>query len=369
MAVAETRKAAWTPSWAVHPGEVLEEHLEARGLTQADFARRADMTAKHVSTILSGKAPVTIETARAFERVLGLKATVWARLQDAWDLHLSEQSEQAVASTDAVKEWVAQFPVTELRKRGHLPATAKTAEELYGALLTFFGVASKAAFSKRFDRLAVQYRHSIAHRSDDACLRSWLQLGEIQARNRKVAPYDADTFQVLLSDVKALTLESVESFFPILKNRCAQAGVQLVAVKPLPKTRLSGAAWWISSDQAIIQLSLRHKTNDHFWFSFCHEAGHILLHKRDVIFADDETNGCENTLEKEADLFAEETLVGRDAINALISRPGPLSKNTVCAFSKSIGVHAGIVVGMLQHKKKLPWTHMNDLKERYDWSD
>lgn len=369
MALAETRKAAWTPKWAVHPGEVLEEHLEAQGLSQAEFARRADVSAKHVSTILARKASVTVETARAFERVLGLKATVWARLQDAWDLHLSEQAEQAAASTEAVQKWVAQFPVNELRKRGHLPATAKTVEDLYGALLTFFGVASKDAYSARFDRLVVQYRHSAAHRSDDACLRSWLQIGEAQARSRRLRPYNGALFADLLKDVRALTLQRVDEFFPVLTDRCAQVGVQLVAVKPLPKTRLSGAAWWISSDHAVIQLSLRHKTNDHFWFSFCHEAGHILLHKRDVIFADDEADGGDHVLEEEADRFAEEALVGRGALQALLARPGPLSKQAVSTFARSIGVHAGIVVGMLQHKRKLPWSHMNDLKDRYEWAD
>ena len=30
---------AWAPNWAVHPGDVLEEHLEARGLTQASLSQ------------------------------------------------------------------------------------------------------------------------------------------------------------------------------------------------------------------------------------------------------------------------------------------------------------------------------------------
>lgn len=369
MAVAEKPKSDWTPKWAVHPGEVLEEHLEAHGLSQAEFARRADLSAKHVSTIIACKAPVTVETARAFERVLGLKAAVWARLQDAWDLHLSEQSEQAVATTDAIQQWVAQFPVSELRKRGYLPTAAKAREEVYGALLTFFGVASKDAYDARFNRLAVQYRHSPTHRSDDACLRSWLQIGELQARRRKVRPYDGAQFEDLLKGIRSLTLQPVDEFLPVLTDRCAQAGVQLVTVKPLPKTRLSGAAWWISNDQAVIQLSLRHKTNDHFWFSFCHEAGHVLLHKRDVIFADDEVDKGDHELEAEADRFAEDALVGHKDLQKFLSTPGLLSKKTVCAFAQCVGVHPGIVVGMLQHKRKLPWSHMNDLKDRYEWAD
>ncbi|MBK6514442.1 MAG: hypothetical protein IPG04_10075 [Polyangiaceae bacterium] len=49
---------------------------------------------------------------------------------------------------------------------------------------------------------------------------------------------------------------------------------------------MSGLARWLHKDQALIQLSLRHKTADHLWFSF-HEAGHILLHGKKTIFIDE----------------------------------------------------------------------------------
>src|SRR5262245_54973125 len=76
----------WTPNWAVHPGAILEEHLETRGLSQAEFARLAGMTPKLVNTIIKGVNPVTAETAIRLERVLGLKAYVWTGIQARWDL-------------------------------------------------------------------------------------------------------------------------------------------------------------------------------------------------------------------------------------------------------------------------------------------
>lgn len=76
----------WSPEWAVHPGDQLAEYLEARGLTQAAFARLAGMTPKLVSTIIKGSNPVTAATALKLERVLGLKAIVWLNLQAQYDL-------------------------------------------------------------------------------------------------------------------------------------------------------------------------------------------------------------------------------------------------------------------------------------------
>jgi hypothetical protein len=53
----------------------------------------------------------------------------------------------------------------------------------------------------------------------------------------------------------------------------------VVFVPELPRTGTWGATRWLG-DRAAIQLSLRYKSNDHLWFTFFHEAGHILKHGR-----------------------------------------------------------------------------------------
>ena len=79
------QRQKWTPNWAVHPGAVLQEHLEARGLSKVEFARLAGLSPEMVSAIISGSSPVTAETANHLERVLGLKAYVWTGMQAEWD--------------------------------------------------------------------------------------------------------------------------------------------------------------------------------------------------------------------------------------------------------------------------------------------
>ncbi len=75
---------------------------------------------------------------------------------------------------------------------------------------------------------------------------------------------------------------------------CAAVGVAVVLVPELPGTRVSGATRWLTPGKALIQLSLRYKSDDQLWFTFFHEAAHVLLHgKRDLFIedlgADDET--------------------------------------------------------------------------------
>jgi len=60
--------------------------------------------------------------------------------------------------------------------------------------------------------------------------------------------------------------------------------VAIVFVPELPKLRVSDATRWLASNKALIQLSLRYKTDDHLWFTFFHDAGHILLHGKREMF-------------------------------------------------------------------------------------
>jgi len=85
MATVIEERNGWAPDWATHPGEHLAEYLEARGWSQAEFARLADLTPKLVSEIINGKNPVTPDTAIKLERVLGLKDYIWLGLQRDWE--------------------------------------------------------------------------------------------------------------------------------------------------------------------------------------------------------------------------------------------------------------------------------------------
>ena len=57
----------YLPDHAVSPGDVLDEHREAIGLTQAELAQRIGFSPKHVNRLLAGLEPVTPETALKLE--------------------------------------------------------------------------------------------------------------------------------------------------------------------------------------------------------------------------------------------------------------------------------------------------------------
>lgn len=361
MVGATARKEEWTPDWAVHPGEILAEHIEARGWSQAEFARLADLTPKLVSTIISGANPVTPETAIKLERVLGLKAHIWTGLQSDWDIYKARQD---LEGADAAS-FIADFPIKELKTRGVLPDTREQSALLEG-LLSFLGIGTPNAYKARMANLAVHHRQSKAFDTNPNHVTAWLLLGELRARALELPPFDADRFSTILQDIRSLTVLGPEKFYPRMVEFCQSSGVALILERPIPKTCLFGSARWIAEDRAIIQMSLRMKSNDHFWWTFFHEAAHILLH-RGLNFADDK-GGEGDGIETQADEWAENLLVGSERFTAF-KATNPRSEMAVRAFAREVGIHPGIVVGMLQHHKVIPFTHLNGLKETFELAD
>jgi antitoxin HigA-1 len=72
----------------LHPGEVLEMELIARGLTKSKFAMDIKMYPSHMSDILKGKRNITEEIALKIESKLGISAEFWMRLQVEYNISL-----------------------------------------------------------------------------------------------------------------------------------------------------------------------------------------------------------------------------------------------------------------------------------------
>ena len=355
----------YKPDYSVPPGWILEEHLEVLGISHAEFARRCGRSPKLISEIISGKAPLEPKTALQFERVLGLDASIWLGIESDYQLHRARKTEEKTAKECAT--WLKGFPIAELVERGFIPES-ETKTDALSEILVFFGVGSIGAWTTRYASINVAYRHSKSFESDEKALATWLRLGELESAHQECMEYSEAQFRDAVRQIRGLTREPIERALPQAIRLCNEAGVALALVEPLPKTRLSGAARWLSPRKAAIQLSARHKSDDHLWFSFYHEAAHILLHSKKDIFVDALKN--EDTgIEEEANEWASKTLVSRNEWDRFVAMPTH-NQHAIEAFAKEQGIAPGIIVGMLQHKKLLPWgTRLNRLKVRFEWKD
>lgn len=75
------------PKNPFHPGEMLlEEFLEPKGLTQAEFAKKLKWTKAKLNELIKGKRGITADTALDLAHALGTSAKLWMNLQATYDL-------------------------------------------------------------------------------------------------------------------------------------------------------------------------------------------------------------------------------------------------------------------------------------------
>ena len=357
-------KNQYQPDYVVSPGWVLEERLDAHGITHAEFARRCDRSPKLISEIIAGKAPIVPQTAFQFELVLGVDASIWLGIEADYRLYRIRTAAEKKVEADG--SWSQSFPVKELVKRGVIRKPVSQGKAV-SELLAFFGVASVKAWKMKYENVKIAFRHSPAFESDSAALTAWLRLNEIDSLDQHCEIYNASKFKKALAQVRQLTRTPFHEALKNTRMLFNEAGVALSLIKPLPKTRVSGAAWWISPRRPVVALSARHKTDDHLWFSLFHEAAHIILHGKKNVYVD-RSNGGSDAIETEADQWAVDSLIPVTAWDDFVAR-GSFRSTDVCSFAEEHSIAPGIVVGRLQHTKQIAWSHLNRLKTRLRWSD
>ncbi|MBQ0019423.1 MAG: HigA family addiction module antidote protein [Bacteroidales bacterium] len=68
-----------------HPGEYLEEGLEEKQMTVEECAKQTQIPEQVIRDIIAGDASVTADIALALEDTLGMQASMWIKLQHAYD--------------------------------------------------------------------------------------------------------------------------------------------------------------------------------------------------------------------------------------------------------------------------------------------
>jgi HTH-type transcriptional regulator/antitoxin HigA len=359
----------YRPDFVSPPGETLADLLDERGMSQAELAERTGRPTKTINEIIKGKAAITSDTALQLERVFGVPAEFWNAREAQYRQYLAETAEQD--RLKACAAWVKSFPLKEMVEQGWITNIGKDATQQVIQVLNFFGVASPEQWAAGWTKHRLSFRRSAKLQTKLEATSAWLRQGEILCARMNCADFSESLLRDKISELRELTLtEDPNKFVPSLISTCAEFGVAVVFVPPLKGVPVCGAARWISPKKALIQLSLRYKTNDILWFTFFHELAHVLLHKKKDIFVDISGFGSNDSQleEEEANAFAANTLIPQALFEEWLRNHSHFSRETVVEFAQNIGIAPAVVVGRLQRMKKLLPSNLNDLKTYYSWS-
>ncbi len=315
---------------------------------------------------MKGRAAITPDAALRMEAVLGSSADFWLAREAQYREALERRRCREAMGAEA--DWLEELPLAQMVKLGWVQRVSNRGEQV-ARCLRFFGVASVTAWRRQYEAPLAVFRASEKYEKRVGAVAAWLRQGEREATALRCAPSDRASFKIVLDELRSLTNEpEPRVFVPRLVEACAARGVAVVFVPAPTGCPASGATRWLSPEKAMLILSLRHKTNDHLWFTFFHEAAHVLLHSKRMQFVDLD-DGFGGKHEEEADRFARDWLIPPVAARRLeiLGRSGRVSKAAVSRFAAEVGVAPGIVVGRMQKEEWLPWAHLNGLKVRYSW--
>lgn len=341
------------PAEVFPPGEFIRDELEARAWTQGDLAQIMGRPTQLVNEIVAGKKQITPETAIGLAKAFGDDdALYWLKLESAYRLSQAKPADEAVSRRANL---YSRFPIREIIKRKWIePSDNMDVVEL--------------RLCRFYDLNNIQETPQFAHaaKADQYDRRSplqwaWLFRADQLAQGVSTAPYSEQKLRAALAKLRELLMapEEIRQVPQIL----AAAGVRFVIVEFLPGAKIDGAAFWIDK-VPVIAMSMRYDRVNSFWFVLRHEIEHIL--NRDGLVIDVELPEALQRKDKlpieevKANAAASEFLVPAGELNSFIKRVRPLySEQRIMLFAKRIGVHPGLVVGQLQFRDEVPYTHFH----------
>lgn len=349
----------------VSPGAALADVLKQLDLSQEDFALILDKPARLVSEVVNGRRSLTSAIARNIALALKaiaeagfvvenskmLEATYWVQLQYEFDLTKEISGDDSGVSLRSQLYKVA--PVRELKSRGFI-SNGRNAEDLRSEVFSLVGAKDFGDLEKLV--CAEVGGVSNFRKTGDVghdYLGFWILLAKrlVLANPKSIRTYNKE---------KVLEIAGKANEYSLLKDGVNKiladfndAGLTVKIFPSFSKTKVDGAATFINEKSPMIVLSMRYDRIDNFFFTLLHEVGHIVFeHAKNKTCFDDLSNPTVSTMETEADEFAQKNLktLDLDKIKSF-----DFNRTSIDKLSRERLVDPGILVGALQHRKKLEY--------------
>lgn len=343
----------------IHPGAVLKEELEAKGLSNKEFASTLGMPTSVLSDLINGKRNFTPDIAILLEAALGRDASIWLALQAARDIEVAKMKEEFLRKQQDIETWKAiqNFCNVHILDKSLEGGLGKNTREKIETVYSFFGVKDVQELRNKFllDVNPSYFRQS-SKVSDPVNLFTWkyLAFAESEKAMTPHSPFSENKLEDVINKVKAVIYANKDTRIK-LEEALADYGIKFVILPNQPGTHIDGFSFW-RGEYPTITLTLRGQKLDILAFTLLHEICHVFKHlsredkEKTCISIDGEKSSLE---EKEADAFARNNLIPSldwQLFKASSMGVSPYAMGPrIREFSESHGIHPSIVLGRYQH--------------------
>lgn len=343
----------------VHPGEVLKDELEARGVKQKDFAATIGMPASVLNDIVNGKRSVTPDIAILLEAALGKDAVSWLRLQSERDLEVARMKEDLLRKQKDIEGWQSIQDCCNVKflEKYLAGGLGKTIQEKTSSVLSFFGVKSEDALREAFvkDVNPVFFRKSEKLTNNPVNLFTWKQIAyDRSAKLARPKRFSLDTLPDLVEGLRTIFFENDDTIQRI-EDLMREYGIRFFRLDNEKGTHIDGFSFWHGTNPSIA-ITLRYQKIDILAFTLMHEVCHVFRH----LSMQDKSKSCislpdmkESLEEQEADAFANNTLIPAKEWQLFKERYSGINAYAIGpklrSFAAEHQIHPAIVLGRYQH--------------------
>jgi HTH-type transcriptional regulator/antitoxin HigA len=340
-----------TSAMAIHPGEILQDELQSRGIKQNEFALLTGIPQTQLNEIIKGKRGMNADAALVIGKALEMDAKIWLNLQNDYELDLAKINEKNANRLAAVTQWQmvkAYIPENFFKKQGVLSGNPISdipkVKEIYEIksfeqLAEVYSKTTYARFRKS-DKLSI----------DKINLVGWVKLVSYKGSEMKVQSFDARKQSDLINDLRPIFFKNKKAVEKTAET-LEKYGIKLIIQKNPEKCAVDGISFWSKGNPAI-GLTLRHNRIDNFAFTIMHELGHIFLHlvnNKAMEFIDLEKDDTpeykKSKEEKEADEFSRNSLIDKNLWQSFFDDHPFFNEKDVVSFSNKLKIHPAIVLG------------------------
>lgn len=351
-----TRSNRLVPARAIHPGEILREELQERGIKQKDFARLISVQPTHLNEFIKGKRNLNEDLAMKLEQHLGISYKTWMNLHNGYMYDskvLAErqaEEQQAFAFEKACSEI---FNLNLLYKKLGLSLLPCLERVIKIKKVFSFDLLSSSELKLQ---VAGLYKHSEKVQIDERNMQTWLLLNwlaisktKVQASYKKGDGLKAADSIAKMANTHTLSIQS-------MKQCLNQYGILYVEVEKLEKVPVDAYSTFVDGHPAVT-VTYRYNDMDKLAFDVLHELCHIEKHLSDeqkAFISIEGTLYSTDPREKEANEFARQQLIPDD-VWAGILRVGSSSISphkivkTIAQEAEHRGISPSIAISRYKH--------------------
>lgn len=349
----------------VHPpGVFIEEELKARRWNQLDLAEVMGRSPRLINELITVKRSITPETATGLSEAFGTDAELWMNLESQYQLSKVKREDESVSRRSQL---FSAFPVREMTRRRWI-RNSDDPNVLENDFLNFFNIKNIGETPS-----INSYLRKSGSYSEDLSIdqKAWLFKVFHLCEKQKLPAFSVKKLNAACTELKANLDKSDLRAIPEIFRK---AGIHFLIVEALPGSKIDGVCFWVNEGKSpVIALTLRNDRIDSFWFTLLHECAHIkykhgqeeIIPDTNLVGKDAQKTSDKPESEKQADYFASDFIIKEDLLTDFADTISPyFSKKRIRDFAEDIGVHPGLVVGQLQYREYIPYSHSREMLEK-----